>query len=83
MWDLMANKFENKYLSAVRHETLTNKGKVQNLEPLWSFYSNLLDKFMKDMNRNLVKGNTVLSKTLAKPYQNDIDELLIKATKKT
>ena len=78
----MANKFENKYLSAIRHETLTNKGKIQNLEPLWSLYSNLLDTFMKDMNRNLVKGNTVLSKTLAKPYQNDVDELLIKATKK-
>lgn len=78
----MANKYENKYLSTVRHETLTNKGKIQNLEPLWSLYSNLLDTFMKDMNRNLVKGNTVLSKTLAKPYQNSVDELLIKATKK-
>ena len=50
----MANKFENKYLSAVRHETLTNKGKILSLEPLWSLYSNLLDTFMKDMNRNLV-----------------------------
>ena len=78
----MASKFENKYLSAVKHETLTNKGKIQNLEPLWSLYSDLLDRFMKDINRNLVKGNIILSKTLAKPYQNDIDELLIKAIKK-
>ena len=78
----MANKFENKYLSVVRHETLTNKGKIQNLEPLWSLYSNLLDTFMKDMNRNLVKGNTVLSKTLAKPYQNDINDLFDRAIKK-
>ena len=78
----MANKFENKYLSVVRHETFTNKGKIHNLEPLWSLYSNLLDTFIKDMNRNLVKGNTVLSKTLTKPYQNDVDKLLIKATKK-
>ena len=78
----MTNKFENKYLSAVRHETLTNKGKIQNLDPLWSLYSDLLDKFMKDINRNLVKGNTILSKTLAKPYQNDINELFDRAIKK-
>ena len=78
----MANKFENKYLSAVRHETLTNKGKIQNLEPLWSLYSDLLDTFMKDMNRNLVKGNIVLSKTLAKPYQTDVGELFDRAIKK-
>lgn len=78
----MANKFENKYLSAVKHETLTNKGKIQNLEPLWSLYSDLLDKFIKDMNNNSVKGNAVLSKTKVKPYQNDINELLDKAIKK-
>ena len=53
----------NKYMSAIRHETLTNKGKIDNLEPLWSHYSELLDKFMKEMNYNLVRGNGVIKKT--------------------
>ena len=78
----MVKKYENKYLSTVKHETLTNKDKIQNLEPLWSLYSDLLDKFMKDMNHNLVKGNTVLSKTIVKPYENNINELFDRAIKK-
>ena len=69
----------NKYMSAIRHETLTNKGKVDNLEPLWSHYSKMLDKFMREMNYNLVKGNGVIIKTKAKPYQGDIKFLLDKA----
>ena len=69
----------NKYMSTIRHETLTNKGKIENLEPLWSHYSELLDKFMKEMNYNLVKGNGVIKKTKAKPYQGDIKVLLDKA----
>ena len=69
----------NKYMSAIRHETLTNKGKIDNLEPLWSHYSELLDKFMREMNFNLVKGNGVIQKTKAKPYQGDIKVLLDRA----
>ena len=69
----------NKYMSAIRHETLTNKGKVEDLEPLWSHYSELLDKFMRDINYNLVKGNGVIKKTKAKPYQEDIKVLLDRA----
>ena len=69
----------NKYMSAIRHETLTNKGKIDNLEPLWSHYSELLDKFMREMNYNLVKGNGVIKKTKAKPYQEDIQVLLDRA----
>ena len=66
-------------MSAIRHETLTNKGKIDNLEPLWSHYSELLDKFMREMNYNLVKGNGVIKKTKAKPYQGDIKVLLDRA----
>ena len=69
----------NKYMSAIRHETLTNKGKVEDLEPLWSHYTELLDKFMREMNYNLVKGNGVIQKTKAKAYQGDIKSLLDKA----
>ena len=69
----------NKYMSAIRHETLTNKEKIDNLEPLWSHYSELLDKFMREMNYNLVKGNEVIQKTKAKAYQGDIKVLLDKA----
>ena len=69
----------NKYMSAIRHETLTNKGKINNLEPLWSHYSELLDKFMREMNYNLVKGNGVIQKTKAKSYQGDIQVLLNRA----
>ena len=69
----------NKYMSAIRHETLTNKGKVDNLEPLWSHYTELLDKFMREMNYNLVKGNGVIRQTKAKAYQGDIKVLLDKA----
>ena len=32
----------NKYMSAIRHETLTNKGKTEDLEPLWSHYSEII-----------------------------------------
>ena len=69
----------NKYMSAIRHETLTNKGKVEDLEPLWSHYTELLDKFMREMNYNLVKGNGVIRQTKAKAYQGDIKVLLDKA----
>ena len=68
-------------MSAIRHETLTNKGKVENLEPLWSHYTELLDKFMREMNYNLVKGNGVIRKTKAKPYQEDIKVLYDRAIK--
>ena len=71
----------NKYMSAIRHETLTNKGKIENLEPLWSHYSEMLDKFMREMNYNLVKGNGVIRKTKAKPYQEDIKVLYDRAIK--
>jgi len=66
-------------MSAIRHETLTNKGKIDNLEPLWSHYSEMLNKFMREMNYNLVKGNGVIKKTKAKPYQKDIKVLFNRA----
>ena len=75
----MSKNYKDKYMSAIRHETLTNKGKVDNLESLWSHYSELLDKFMREMNYNLVKGNGVIQKTKAKPYRGDIKVLLDRA----
>ena len=78
----MAKNYNNKYISAVKHETLTNKGKIDNLEPLWSHYTSLLDKFMTDMNFNLVKGNSVSAYTKAKPYQDDINTLYDSAIKR-
>ena len=51
----MSKNYKDKYMSAIRHETLTNKGKVDNLESLWSHYSELLDRFIRKMNYNLVK----------------------------
>ena len=55
----MAKDYSNMYISTIKHDTLTNKGKIDNLESLWSHYSILLNKFIKDMNFNLVKGNGV------------------------
>ena len=78
----MAKNHNNKYISAVKHETLTNKGKIDNLEPLWSHYTSLLDKFMTDMNFNLVKGNSVSAYTKAKPYRDDINTLYDSAIKR-
>ena len=59
----MSKNYKDKYMSAIRHETLTNQGKVDNLESLWSHYSELLDKFMREINYNLVKGNGVKNKS--------------------
>ena len=78
----MSKNYKDKYMSAIRHETLTNKGKVDNLESLWSHYSELLDRFIRKMNYNLVKGNVVLKNTKAKPYQEDMDELFNRAIKR-
>ena len=75
----MSKNYKDKYMSAIRHETLTNKGKVDNLESLWSHYSELLDRFIREMNYNLLKGNVVLKNTKAKPYQEDMDELFNRA----
>ena len=45
----MGKDYTNKYISTVKHETLTNKGKIDSLDSLWSHYQSLLDKFMHDM----------------------------------
>ena len=78
----MNKDYSNMYISTIKHDTLTNKGKIDNLEPLWSHYSILLNKFIKDMNFNLVKGNGVDKYTKAKPYQDDINVLYNRAIKK-
>ena len=78
----MAKDYSNMYISTIKHDTLTNKGKIDNLEPLWSHYSILLNKFIKDMNFNLVKGNGVDKLTNAKPYQDDINVLYDSAIKR-
>lgn len=50
----MGKDYTNKYISTVKHETLTNQGKINSLDPLWSHYQNLLGQFMYDMNFHLV-----------------------------
>ena len=41
MWFIMGKDYTNKYISTVKHETLTNQGKIDNLDSLWSHYQNL------------------------------------------
>ena len=77
----MGKDYTNKYISTVKHETLTNKGKIDSLDSLWSHYQNLLDKFMHDMNVSLVSGQDVSKYTKAKAYQDDITVLFDRATK--
>ncbi len=71
----MTKDYSNMYMSTIKHDTFTNKGKINNLEPLWSHYSILLNKFIKNMNFNLVKGNDVNKLANPKPYQDDINVL--------
>ena len=78
---MMGKDYTNKYISTVKHETLTNQGKIERLDPLWSQYQNLLDAFMYDMNFHLVRGQEVLKYTKAKPYQGDMTVLFERATK--
>lgn len=77
----MGKDYTNKYISTVKHETLTNQGKIDSLDPLWSHYQNLLGKFMYDMNFHLVRGQEVLKYTKAKAYQADMTVLFERATK--
>ena len=77
----MGKDYTNKYISTVKHETLTNKGKIDSLDSLWSHYQSLLDKFMHDMDFNLVSGQDVSKYTKAKAYQDDITVLFDRATK--
>lgn len=77
----MGKDYTNKYISTVKHETLTNQGKIERLDPLWSHYQNLLGKFMHDINVKLVRGQEVLKYTKAKPYQGDMTVLFERATK--
>ena len=77
----MGKDYTNKYISTIKHETLTNKGKIDSLDSLWSHYQALLDKFMRDMNLSLVRGQDVLKFTKAKAYQDDINVLFDRATK--
>ena len=77
----MGKDYTNKYISTVKHETLTNQGKIERLYPLWSQYQQLLDKFMHDMNANLISGKNVSKYTNAKPYQIDPTVLFERATK--
>ena len=77
----MGKDYTNKYISTVKHETLTNQGKIDSLDPLWSHYQNLLGQFMYDMNFHLVRGQEVLKYTKVKPYQGDMTVLFERATK--
>ena len=77
----MGKDYTNKYISTVKHETLTNQGKIDSLGPLWSHYQNLLDTFMHDMNVKLVRGQEVSKYTKAKPYQGNMTVLFERATK--
>lgn len=36
----MGKDYTNKYISTVKHATLTNQGKIERLDPLWSHYQN-------------------------------------------
>ena len=77
----MGKDYTNKYISTVKHETLTNQGKIDSLDPLWSHYQNLLGQFIYDINVKLVRGQEVLKYTKAKPYQEDMTVLFERATK--
>lgn len=72
---------EHKYMSTIKHETLTNIGKIAKLEPLWKEYRSLLDYFIHDMNVKLQKGLNVPNFTNIKPYNSDINELYNRAIK--
>ena len=77
----MVKNRENKYMSTIKHETLTNIGKITRLEPLWYHYQNCLGYFIHDMNIKLQKGLKVPNFTNVKPYNYDINELYNKAIK--
>ena len=77
----MGKDYTNKYISTVKHETLTNQGKIDSLDPLWSHYQRLLDTFMHDMNVTLVRGHEVSKYTKVKSYQGDMTALFERATK--
>ena len=51
--NIVVKNRENKYMSTIKHETLTNIGKIEKLEPLWREYRSLLDYFIHDMNVKL------------------------------
>lgn len=72
----MGKEYTNKYISTVKHETLTNQGKIDSLDPLWSHYQHLLSQFMHDMNASLTRGQAVSKYTKAKSYQGDMTVLL-------
>lgn len=76
----MAKDYTNKYISTVKHETLTNQGKIDSLDPLWSHYQHLLSQFMHDMNASLTHGQAVSKYTKAKSYQGDMTVLFERAT---
>ena len=56
----MGKDYTNKYISTIKHETITNKGEIDSLDSLWSHYQDLLNKFMSDMNLSLVRGQIEL-----------------------
>lgn len=60
---------------------MINQGKIDRLDPLWSQYQNLLNRFIHDMNGDLIRGQEVLKYTKAKAYQDDITVLFERATK--
>ena len=79
--NIVVKNHENKYFSTIKHETLTNIGKIEKLEPLWKEYRSLLDYFIHDMNVKLQKGLKVPNFTNVKPYNFDINVLYNKAIK--
>ena len=68
----MAKNYNNKYISAVKHETLTNKGKIDNLEPLWSHYTSLLDNRGGGLSRRM---NRLLARTYRKVIKDKLTRL--------
>ena len=77
----MGKDYTNKYISTVKHETLTNQGKIDSLDPLWSHYQTLLGQFIHDMNVKLIRGQEVSKYTKAKPYQGNTKALFERAIK--
>ena len=79
--NIVVKNRENKYMSTIKHETLTNIGKIAKLEPLWKEYRTFLDYFIHDMNVKLQKGLNIPNFTNVKPYNSDINELYNRAIK--
>ena len=79
--NIVVKNRENKYISTIKHDTLTNIGKIAKLEPLWKEYRSLLVYFIRDMNVKLQKGLNVPNFTNVKPYNSDINELYNKTIK--